>query len=305
MNISCENCGGDGSKVCSRCCSGHYCSDKCQREAWAQHREWCGRIADTTKSNPWYAEQSPSEPKFVSPIMTSVNEVALNLDAAITKYIANINTVREPTGMSLLHIAVTIGDLAAISRILELGGYVNSADWRRNTPLYYACSHPGLDFSGDPDGNGGLGYTYYHNNKETSSPLDRARDDIVTALIRAGADTMGQGGYSGKRPFEIAEECGYTSVAQIILTSPEHAERVEVRALINSDVQGDMRRKVKKFVDAYWRGETCHWLIQPNRHLMGDCFRPHPALVHNSASMTQLDRIELFFQDTVARSRTW
>jgi hypothetical protein len=238
--------------------------------------------------------------------MTSVNEVALNPDAAITKYIANINTVREPTGMSLLHIAIVLGDLEAVARILTLGGYVNTNDWRRNTPLYYACSHPGLDFSGDPDGNGGLGST----DKTVQSPLDRKRDAIVRTLVSAGADTMGQGGYSGKRPFEIAEECGYTSVARIILTSPEHAERVEVRAQINSDVQGDMRRKVKKFVDAYWRGETCHWLIQPNRHLMGECFRPHPAYVgtevdEGADNITPLDRIELFFQDVIARNGAW
>lgn len=251
--------------------------------------------------------------------------LAHGIGAAIDKYRANINTVREPTGQSLLHIAVTLGDLDAVERLLRAGAYVNSCDWRRNTPLYYACSHPGLSSAGEtcegaPDiagvNSAGAKVSAKDANDESTivvnnvqgadsseTLLNKNRSAIVRALIRAGADTMGQGGYSGKRPFEIAEDSGYSEIAELIVSSPEHARLCKVRAMINSEVgegANPSRREVKQFIDRYWRGETCHWLIQPNRHLMGICFRPHGELV----GARTLEEVEALFQDVVARSKT-
>lgn len=320
-------CGAAATKVCPRCYSSYYCGVACQTSDWPTHRGWCSRIANTVRANPWYIEISPQEPKFVSPMMVEMSWIfAHGIGAAIDKYRANINTVREPTGQSLLHIAVTLGDLGAVEQLLRAGAYVNSCDWRRNTPIYYACSHPGLSSAGEkcdgaPDiagvesagtvgtGTEGVVSTVgavaegVQGDDSSVTPLSKNRAAIVRALIRAGADTMGQGGYSGKRPFEIAEDSGYPEIAELIASSPEHARLCKVRALINSDIgegADPSRQVVKQFTDCYWRGETCHWLIQPNRHIMGICFRPHGELV----GARTLEEIEALFQDVVVRSRS-
>lgn len=299
----CSVCRKNGGMYCSNCYSTRYCSQECQRKDWTVHKTACLRIADTTKSNPWYAQVSPSEPKFVPPEFLQVEQYS---NGKFSEFIdgfksPRVNTTRGARGESLLHLAVIFGDIEAVEKLLSRGAYVNCCDWWKNDPLYYACSHSGT--LGNTNDTTAMNL---NNKPNTESQLGKNRLEIVKHLVSAGADTMRQGGYSGFRSFEAARYYGYPDVAEYIENSPECKKLQVVRELINAP-----REKltniliVKHLVDVIWRGDTCHWLIQPNRAQMGLCINPHPDLLYvkidDREQRPTLDHIEAMFVDLSAR----
>jgi len=148
------------------------------------------------RHNPWYAPVSPTEPAVLEP---AYDEQLLNLvkssdceaiRAACSSSTALVNTTRAMHGETLLHNAVIGGNPEVIVLLVnECGAYVNATDYRDNTPLYYAATHPG---EGD-----------CLKNDEDKRCL------VIQTLLDLGADTMRQGGFSGKRPFEQAKTLGY------------------------------------------------------------------------------------------------
>uniref|UniRef100_A0A0G4HGG2 Uncharacterized protein n=1 Tax=Chromera velia CCMP2878 TaxID=1169474 RepID=A0A0G4HGG2_9ALVE len=65
-------------------------------------------------------------------------DIGSNTDA-----LASLNVTRGRWGETVLHIAVILGDVDVVPAILRAGAFVDSEDCRMNTPLYYACTHPG------------------------------------------------------------------------------------------------------------------------------------------------------------------
>jgi hypothetical protein len=120
---------------------------------------------------------------------------------------------------------------------------------------------------------------------------------------------MEQGGYSGKRPFEIAADNGFDDVVDYIVTSRRHQLNIELRGLVNRS-NGNMPQShikaTRMLIDTFWRAKTLHWVIQPNRHTMGQCLNPHPDIissVYNGAYSggAKISNVESLFADLVAR----
>lgn len=289
--LNCQNCGGVGNLSCGKCFSGYYCSADCQRSDWPRHKAACARIADTTKCNPWYAPESSVEPKFVHPQLMDISEYREHIGSK------NINTLRGARGETLLHAAVISGDIKSVKYLVENGAYVDSIDWMRNTPLYYACSHNGIE---DSD----LIYNYPAcEDTVEETALGTNRLEIVKYLVSAGADTMMQGGYSSMRSFEAAKHYGHDEIAEHIEGSEEHKKLCAVRALVNKSDD----RVVKHLIDVFWRADTCHWLIQPNRNYMALNINPHPELlwvVKDGKSLRpNINDIESMFVDLSLRHK--
>jgi hypothetical protein len=111
---------------------------------------------------------------------------------------------------------------------------------------------------------------------------------------------MEQGGYSGKRPFEIAADNGFTDVADYIVKSRHHQLNIELRGLINrNDIPQTRIKATRLLIDTFWRAKTLHWVIQPNRHTMGQCLNPHPDIISRVGN--KISNVELLFEDLVAR----
>jgi len=127
---------------------------------------------------------------------------------------------------------------------------------------------------------------------------------IVEYLLQQGADSMRNGGFSGKRPFEMARQLGYAPVANYIESSELHHKFGEIRQLINKkELPTNLGPLVRKYMDLNWRAETAHWLIQINRHNHGQNFKPHPQLL-KVYDGTQAS-VEEIFKDCQERHKRW
>ena len=175
---------------------------------------------------------------------------------------ANLRTALDGHGATAVHVAVTTGSVAVVRAVLAGGGYVEAEDYRSNTPLYYACTHPGVD--------GALG-----------GPGDEsARVAVVECLLGAGGNGWRQGGFSGKRCFDQAAALGYVRTAQAVRDHPYTVLLGRVRGSVNkAPLPQHVAALVLAFADLRWRGITVGWLCNAARHNTAQCFRPHPRVV--------------------------
>ena len=294
--IQCQNRG----KIlrCSGCFSGFYCCIECQKNDWVNHKDICKAVSDTTRTNPWYSKIDCStkvdviEPQIIpEECEKSVDKFKDHIKKLCkTDHPFLINTTRTQYGASLLHIAVIHGDLETIKLLISLGLYVNLIDWRRNTPLYYACSHKGSKNSKEKSENGV---------NVNNTNLSNCRIEIVKYLVRTGADTMMQGSFSGYRPHEAARHYGYNDVADLLENSQERLDFCDIRNKINSKINDKkIRMCVKSYIDVFWRTGTAEWMMQPNRKGMNGNFNPHPFIINNTKNVFDLEKT---FQDCATR----
>lgn len=302
MPKACAVCGVHATKTkrCSRCRNAYYCSQEHQVADWPTHKLIClphqAPVAKapvvempTVVPNPWYAPVSPKTP---APLPIHVDSeaclAAYNGDLqALQTYItgdhALVNTTRDRNGETLLFCAIIGGHPDAVRYLLDGGATVNATEWRDNTPLYYAATHPGQN-------------NVLRNNEEL-------RCQIIQILLDSGADTMRQGGFSGKRPFEQAQALGHRKAALLIENEPSRALFCQVRNHINSpSAPEELRKLIEGYRDVYWRLETATWLILPNRHNMGQCFNPMPELVRSAPDLAS---VEVIFRDINQRHKAW
>ena len=57
---------------------------------------------------------------------------------------APLNTARGLHGEVALHVAVAAGEPEVVRRVIDAGACVGAYDYRMNSPLYYACTHPNI-----------------------------------------------------------------------------------------------------------------------------------------------------------------
>ena len=295
INMKCEICPSTTNlRACSKCYSAFYCDTNCQTQDWNDHKTIC--LFDTTKSNPWFTSDLSLDDKYPNIVTKIIDASDIKLGTML-EYIKNIaledeklnnvrcvgvNTIRDQQCASLLHIAITHGDLPAIKLLVDLGAFVNTLDSRMNTPMYYACSHTGIN----------------------EKCLNEVRLEIVKYLVSVGADTMAQGGFSGMRPHEAAKYYGYDEVSEFLESSPLRKLFCVVRDNINLNVQDKQLNKcIKAFIDVKWRSSTAGWLIQPNRKKMNQNFNPHPIASKNVKSSYDVEKL---YQDCASRhNRYW
>lgn len=306
-------------KRCARCHVGVYCSRACQEAAFKTHKQhvcslWRG--AGDVVHNPWYAPASP--PSDRDSLVVDDSEQAAGLlkaarsgDAAALREIlaggdeeafrrgeaggpeaaaprlAPLHTARTGQGATALHLAVTSGRREAVEVLLDAGALVDVQDWRSNTPLNYACSHPGATV-------------------EQDSVLDTGdhRRAVVELLLAHGARYCTRDGFTGLRPIEAAERLGYMDVVEAIRQRPRAAREEAVLQNMNKKHPGSpgMERATRQLLDFSWRAETAHWHLNLARHNTQQGMRLHPLLAAPPPSPAAL---ELVFRDIAARHRVF
>jgi len=233
--------------------------------------------------NPWFAHVSPSTPAVVA---TEYNEVLFQAckEGDVDKVQQCIgrgeflNVTRGAYFETPLHTAVTSGNGALCRLLISSGAAVNSSDSRDNTPLYYAATHPG------------------HNDCLANS--EDKRCELIQILISAGGDTMRQGGFSGKRPFQQAATLGYARAAALIEHAPTNPVFQKIRSLINDGyVPEDFRMLVSDYRTVYWGLTTAGWFILSNRNNMNQCFQPMPELLAEfDGSLAKIEAMFIKYQ---------
>ena len=302
--IKCQTCGKsanekNGIKVfhCGKCFCGYYCSVECQKSDWNYHKKYVCSLYDGDNNillNPWYSNDNITFPESIAiprnqELLNFAKEGNIN---QLKKYIESespicLSTFRDCQGETLLHLTVISGNIEAIKLLINHNAYINSKDWRNNTPFYYACTHPGNN-------------NILKNNEEI-------RIQIIKYLINQGADTMSLSGFSQLRPFEAADYFGYNKSANCIIDSPLHKSFIEIRKLINvkNNKTKQLNKLVRKYIDLCWRSDTAHWLIQINRNTMGQHFKPHPQIISKYDKKKNINWVEDVFKDCQNRHKKW
>jgi len=242
-----------------------------------------------TRHNPWFSPVSANEPASIDcAVSDELSQAASSGDvAALKACIARgdmLNVTRGRHGETPLHLAVTSGNTEAVQLLIDSGAYVNACDWRENSPMYYAATHPG-------------------ENDILQDDEDK-RIAVIQVLLKAGGDTMAQGGFSGKRPFEQAKILGYARAAQQIETAPTNPLFQKIRSSINTvQPPANIVSLVEDFIWVHWGGATAIWLVRPNRSNMQQCFKPNPELVQQFDGT--LASAEAIFRKVQERHAKW
>lgn len=298
MNSGCEVCGVIATKRCTRCKAAFYCGKQHQLSHWKDHKSSCQAVEGAAKPkekkiefvpNPWYTPISPSTPNSIQPAEN--NELlqgaqACNLPMVATQISkgAQINATRTMNGETALFLAVTSGYTEAVDLLIKAGSTINTTDWKGNTPLYHAATHPGVNDCLKND--------------------ESKRCKIIQLLLDAGADTMAKGGFSGVTAFEQAKTLGYNEAAELILNEPTREKFCEIRDAINNpDPPKEIKLLVDQYREIYWRVSTATWFIQFNRDSTFQCFTPHPDLVRKLTKETS--SVENMFIDANTRHKEW
>jgi len=250
--IRCDSCGRRDARArrCVGCFAAWYCGVSCQRAHWKRHKAMCRPWSAKVRMNGWVGQVSVDSPSVVQ--APDGTDLFRRIKSGSLEDISSapLNTARGMHGEVALHIAVTTGNPEIVRRVIDAGAFVGAYDYRMNSPLYYACTHPNI----------------------TS---EENRCAIVLSLLDAGADPWDQGGISGKRSFEVAEK----ALASTIKSHSKFALIKRIRDSVNSDVPKDLKKLVPLWCDLRWRSMTATWLTNPGRHNMQQCLRPHPSLV--------------------------
>ena len=267
--MKCEKCNNNFKFTCARCSCGYYCSRECQQNDWAVHKKFCKLWSNPKKDifyNPFYAAEIVREPKRLECI--PINEKFTNFS-------------REYQGETQLHLAIINGNLEIISNLIKNGAYVNTIDYRINSPLYYACSHNGKD-------------NVLNKNKEL-------RKKIVELLLDKGSDPFHQGGVSGMRTFEIAKNNGLKDIYDFIVNHKYFRIWEELRKYINKSSPPEKVAKIsRRYVDLFWRSRSLHWLFALGRENMAN-IKPHEKILENLNYDNYEDSIESMFKDCYYR----
>ena len=142
-----------------------------------------------------------------------------------------------------------------IRSYLQSGIYIDSVDSHGGTPLYYACRHPGVT---------------------------QGRLEIVTELVKLGANIMHKSHFSGLRPAEAARDSGYLDVAKFLTTCKEKKIIDYLRDHLNDK---DASAEIRLFMDLSWRVNTLHWYM----YGISNNITPHPQVnVTNEGDFSQL-----------------
>ncbi len=299
--MECQSCGKSANDAhikhllqCSACKCAYYCSIECQKLDWFDHNKFVCSLWKGTGNvvnNPWYSNSSPSSPNILKvnydeDLFNAAKKGDVESLAKCIEKNTLLSTTKGPQGETVLHFAVTSGDVESVKLFVESGAYINSTDWRGNTPMYYACTHPG-------------------ENNILKDNIQK-RSAIVSYLLKSGGDTMKQGGLSNKRPFEVAREYGFIEIADLIESSPLHKTFKQVRELLNTKHPAKhFESLVKKFLDIEWRFQTLNWFIQINRQNLMQCMNPHPQLLKQFKNNYNIEWVERMFKDCQARHQRW
>jgi len=267
--VRCDGCGQSGARPrrCVGCFAAWYCGISCQRAHWRQHKPLCRPWSAESRTNAWAGQASVDSPA----IRRAPDSADLfgRIESGDIPPSAPLNTARGPHGEVALHVAVATGDPGVVRQVVDAGAFVGAYDYRMNSPLYYACTHPAIK-------------------------SDESRLAIITILMDAGADPWDQGGISGKRAFEMTEK----ALAAAMKAHPTFALTKRVRDSVNGAVPEDLKKCVPLWCDLRWRAMTAAWLTNPGRHNTQQCLVPHP-------SMVGADDAEEVLRDCAVRSRAW
>lgn len=267
--IPCDACGvKEGTKVCTRCHAGYYCSMPCQKAHFLEHKKECqhwddrlyrkGRLSrpnsfvirlkrgnpgallasgpcrDTWKSQEWLIQHMPF-PTCSTSTFSCV----------------------ERHGAKMLHIMATAGNVDGVRDALEDGVYPDVEDWRGNTVLYYMASHPG---------------------NPAEDLTEERRVEITALLLDYGADPMRRGSMTNMWAEEKAAEKGLLKLAAAIRGHKYRAFWPVIHDHVNVVPLRDpvLAKLVHRYVDVYWRAHSAHWLCNPNPATTMGNFYMHP-----------------------------
>ena len=256
--------------ICSRCKSGYYCSQECQKEDWNDHKAFCKLWNKPgTFYNLSYAPVVVTTPKK-QPVL-SIDDIYINYS-------------RDYHGETNLHITVIEGNIERIIDLVKYKfAYINCIDWRLSTPFYYACSHSGKDNILDKN--------------------EWMRERIVKLLLDLGADPTKGSGFSGMTPIQISKFNNYKSLENIIINHKYYKIWLMVYKYFNqSTPPKNISKLVKRFHDLHWRAGSVHWLFSPARETMSSC-TPHPSIVKHLDTEHLDDNIEAMFIDCYHRHK--
>lgn len=325
MDMRCQVCGKvpTGIKICGKCGTGFYCGGECQTADWSTHKIICGLwiepISESTSAkstvspkvlnNPWY---STVDTKPDVDVRLQLDDKHPLLIACVSgemreDIIAGSSHIAIPIGTHMespLHVAVMGGNIEAVSLLLQYGAYINAEDSFGNTPLYYACSHPGfsdaeidvLNVDGvNTEGDVPNADNVNIKHASTTTLPPEVRLEIVKILVKNGADTMQLSQITEMRPAETAMANGHNEVAKYIINSAEYKRFRTLRAQIND--ASTKSKFVKMFVDNTWRVFTLQWYLNP---VSGKNVRAHPQL-----KIRNIDDIEMIMRDCARRHKWW